>query len=525
MGIPSYFLHIVKNHRSIIKKYNNVDMKIDNFYLDSNSVIYEAVRLFKYDNKENYENQIINYVCEKIEYYIDIIKPKKKILIAFDGVAPVAKLNQQKNRRYKSWFQNEVMKNIDKNYIETKWNTSAITPGTEFMKKLDKILKERFKNIEKYNIEKLILSTSLDVGEGEHKIYEYIRNNQEYHKNTKTVIYGLDADLIMLTLNHLSYSDKLYLFRETPYFIKNIDSTLIENSNYLLDIPEFMDKLVYSITDKEVDNNLKLNIIKDYVFICFLLGNDFMPHFPALNIRTNGIDIILNVYNNINKDLKKFILSDKGINWKNFREMIEILGRNEEILIKEEYKIRKKWENRKNLEQTEEQKFINMPMYERETENYINPWEQEWEYRYYKILFDIEINEERKKQICINYLSMLEWNYYYYNSECLDWRYKYNYLYPPLLKDLIKYIPFFDTKFLEKKQKNPINELVQLAYVLPRDSLNLLPKYKSDILLNKLNNYYKLDYKFEWAFCKYFWESHVKMEDLKIEEFENILKI
>ena len=36
--------------------------------------------------------------------------------------------------------------------------------------------------------------------------------------------------------------------------------------------------------------------ITDYIFMCFLLGNDFMPHFPALNIRTVGIDILLNVY-------------------------------------------------------------------------------------------------------------------------------------------------------------------------------------------------------------------------------------
>ena len=44
MGIPSYFSYIVKNHRNIIKKLNDINYLIDNLYIDSNSIIYDALR-------------------------------------------------------------------------------------------------------------------------------------------------------------------------------------------------------------------------------------------------------------------------------------------------------------------------------------------------------------------------------------------------------------------------------------------------------------------------------------------------
>ena len=516
MGIPSYFSYIVKQYRQILKKFDNKSYNFDNLYMDCNSIIYDSLRLIEFKDNESFEKELINLTCEKINKYIEIIKPKNKILIAFDGVAPVAKLTQQRNRRYKSWFQNQILKTINKKE-ENKWNSAAITPGTNFMNKLHNTLELKF------NKENIIITSSKKVGEGEHKIFAYIRNNPDYHKDTKTVIYGLDADLIMLTLNHLKYSKNLYLFRETPYFIKNIDDSLEENADYILDIPEFSDKLAFEMVGEEVPEIQKNNLIQDYIFLCFLLGNDFMPHFPSLNIRTKGLDILLNIYNKINSEYKNFLIKENKINWVSLRKLVEILADNENILLKEEYKTRKKMENIKFKNLSEEDKFNNTPLLQRKTEYFINPSESGWEFRYYKSLFDFEIDEDRKKQVCINYLSMLEWNFNYYKSDCIDWRYKYNYHYPPLFKDLINYIPYFDTTFLTVKKENPIDTNIQLAYVLPRDSLNLLPKELSNKLLSNLHEHYKLDYDFEWSFCRYFWECHVKTPELKISNLEELL--
>ena len=204
MGIPSYFSFIMRNHHRIIRKLGNLN--IQNLYLDSNSIIYDSIR-------GSGSEHIINSVCLKIEEYIREIRPDNNIFIAFDGVAPVAKLEQQRNRRYKSSFERDIKKSIMPDYTK-EWDTSAITPGTDFMERLGRGVEDYFIGKESlYGVKNIIVSTSNEVGEGEHKIFDFIRNNN--HSVTTSVIYGLDADLIMLCLNHLAISPKLYLFRET----------------------------------------------------------------------------------------------------------------------------------------------------------------------------------------------------------------------------------------------------------------------------------------------------------------------
>ena len=101
--------------------------------MDCNSIIYDAVRkleseegeLFEEGHHEKLEKKIIEMVVQIIGEYIHFIKPSELVYIAFDGVAPFAKMEQQRIRRHKNQPKNT-----------TKWTTSNITPGTLFMKKL-----------------------------------------------------------------------------------------------------------------------------------------------------------------------------------------------------------------------------------------------------------------------------------------------------------------------------------------------------------------------------------------------------
>jgi 5'-3' exonuclease len=528
MGIPSYFSYIVKNHPNIIKKLSSSTIQVNNLYLDCNSIIYDAVHNIDFTKLvESDIDTIIRVVLNKIDEYIIELSPDNNIFIAFDGVAPVAKLEQQRSRRYKSLYQNSILKSIFKGGKPDPWNTTAITPGTVFMQRLNEKIRNKYKNPSDYNVKQIILSPSDICGEGEHKLFEYIRTFPEAHKNVNTVIYGLDADLIMLSINHLPISNNIYLFRETPHFIKSINSELEPNESYVIDIPELAKIITLDMNNGEkLTTEQQKNRVYDYIFLCFFLGNDFMPHFPSVNIRTGGVDKMLNAYKATIGGTNDNLTNGKKIFWKNVRKLVQHLADIEEDNIKMETKNRDRRSKHHIPDFTPEEKyskFESTPTYERTIEQFINPYKPNWQLRYYKTLFDIEIDETRRKQICINYLEGLEWTMKYYTSGCSDWRWCYKYDYPPLFCDLIHYIPFFETEFIENKKPAPVTELVQLCYVLPRQSLILLPEKLYNNLITKRLDWYKSDCEFVWAYCRYFWESHVQLPHIDINELEEFV--
>ena len=571
MGIPSYFAHILRNHKNIIFKLDKINQVVNgkvvngknvswihNFYLDCNSIIYDIVRTVEFANIDQYEKSVIDEVCKRIDHYIATIKPRGNIYIAFDGVPPVAKLSQQKNRRYKNMYQNSIFD------ITNRWDTTNITPGTRFMNSLDAYVYQYFKNSAKrYGAENVIVSGSDEPGEGEHKIYKFIRDNPDSHiannninNNLLTVIYGLDADLIMLSLNHLVHCDNIYLYREAPHFISDIDSSLSSDQEYIIDMSRFRDEL-YGLMSNNVNNvNIKKrdDCIIDYIFICFLLGNDFLPHFSAINIRHNGIDMLMQLYKMLYGNNNLTLIKNGRICWRNLKTFIKHIADNEGELIRNIYKLRERMEKRVWSDETLEEKidkFINVPTQNRSIERFINPNESNWRWRYYKSIFDIDIdvndkevvvndiNKDKAKDInkdkdndnstfiktlCMNYLETLEWTYKYYTIGCQDWQACYRYDYPPLFQDLCNYIPYFDTEMISSRNMEPLDVNTTLAYVLPRKSLYLLDKPLEKFLLDKWSDYYRDDYTFKWAFCRYFWESHVEFPVINITDFNRSIK-
>jgi len=272
----------------------------------------------------------------------------------------------------------------------------------------------------------------------------------------------------------------------------------------------------------------------DYIFMCFMLGNDFMPHFPALNIRTTGIATLMDAYRATFGPGETIIQYTKepktswSIHWPNYRRFVAHLAAQELTLIRKEHATRDRQARHLRDSDTEDDVMhdvLMLPMTQRDVERQINPFEPGWERRYYALLCDIQdVDDKAIASLCRNYLEGMEWTYANH--------------YPPLLADLAKYMSTMSETqgqgpnqnnafaFLRVKPKEPIRDVVQLCYVLPRASHALLPPAAERALMrSKLRSKYTDDGSpnFKWAYCKYFWECHTDLPELDLEELEQIV--
>ena len=167
-------------------------------------------------------------------------------------------------------------------------------------------------------------------------------------------------------------------------------------------------------------------------------------------------------------------------------------------------------------------KYTNIPTKHRELEYYINPYESFWQKRYYEALFNTEETFEFKKKVSVNFMEGLEWVMNYYTKGCIDWRWTYKYNYPPLFNDLLKFIPRWNTVMIEPNKNKSVKDIVQLAYVLPRESLFLIPEEFRKRLLERKSDIYLENYKINWSFCKYMWEAHLELPHIELEELEEL---
>ncbi|CAI4213767.1 unnamed protein product [Parascedosporium putredinis] len=322
MGVPKFFRWISERYPGISQLIaENRIPEFDCLYLDMNGIIHNCTHKdagedvsFRLSEEEMFI-RIFNY----IEHLFGKIKPKQLFYMAIDGVAPRAKMNQQRARRFRTALDNEKAR--DKAIAEgvelpkePPFDSNCITPGTEFMAKLTQQLRyfiaKKVSEDSDWQGCEVVLSGHEVPGEGEHKIMEYIRNakaQHDYSPDIRHCLYGLDADLIMLGL--LSHDPHFCLLREEVTFgrASKSKSKELEHQNFYL-------------------LHLCIRVIDDFILMAFFVGNDFLPNLPWLHINEGALAYMFRIYKKVLPQCEGYINELGVINLKRLELLLNNLS-------------------------------------------------------------------------------------------------------------------------------------------------------------------------------------------------------
>ena len=483
MGIPGFYGRFLTRYvRSALR--NKLPKNISSLSFDLNGVFHEAkARVYESGDVQIIGDgfvQISEEIGKIILAAVEVVGPRDCVILAVDGVAPGAKMQQQRGRREKSARERK----------SGPFDSNAITPGTDFMIALDRYLKSFLLEYRKYFPGRVIYSSHMVPGEGEHKIAQYYRAQEVVTPGFNHVLYGLDADLIMLSL--LSPLSNIYLARET--------------SQDVIDINEFKG-YIYEATGKPKD----FEPIDDFVVMMFLLGNDFLPHSPALEELSETVVFLIQSYRDGNFKLTKEGPDGRSINWDGMARFLEKISTEEGKLLADRASKKYDFPLFELQESIEGGKFqvagFRKRWYEKSLGNkgseylirsvttIINNYQPTKEdvllggYRTSE-LAPGAVNTNKVADMCVDYLRTMEWIYLYYRKGTYsinhDWGYPF--YHTPMLLDLAKisalvsdspnaheeglvYISGYEA-YPGMKVFNPYQQLVA---VIPLKSMNVVP--------------------------------------------------
>lgn len=608
MGVPGFFLWLMKNYKKEgfvfskerlslvdITKLNNQDQinkaiktnqyiepllndvkSIDWFLIDANCLIHPVCFKVVAENPDLKDNDkleakmmiaVLNYLDKIIQY----VNPKKGVYLAIDGVAPVAKIKQQRSRRFKSIADKNLWDNIKKKHsqpIGNYWNNNAVTPGTTFMENLHNRIIEWGK---KSTLE-IIYSSCFTPAEGEHKLLQFIRSNQKMNINYSYVIYGLDADLIFLALS--TESNSIYLLREANEINKNESKEVL---NYV-SIKIMKESIVNTMTkyvNKSIEEVDKLygfdkmdpvRLVNDFIFMCYFLGNDFLPHIPSLDIHQDGIESLIISWAEtmkeiiLDKNKIEYLLNDKKdlqsktlkkVNMNFVIKFINKLASTEESILRDNFaKGRKRMKCDGTPYEQEVFRIENLQFKIDDPIGLGSDVPDKWRERYYNYYWDVKPDEieQFSEQLVTNYLLGVKWVTQYYFDKCPSWDWYYPFDHPPFISDIAKYLNKIDINKMKFDIGKPLKPFMQLLAVLPPQSNYLLPINLRKLVLNPKSSIafmYPTEFEQDYVNKKKYWmaipklppldfdmmkhsyfkyEDEIKKEDIKRNEYKEPLE-
>jgi len=515
MGIFHFFGWFKNNFSGNIKKlsptqnFKSIELPIDNLMIDMNGLFHNsAQKVFQYGNFKPVERLLKNNkkiihgtreelkvfedVCKTIDNLLIVVNPQKRLILCVDGPAPYAKQVQQKRRRFRSAIEREEDDNS--------FDSNCISPGTKFMDHLSKyidwyIRKRISENPLWQNIE-VIFSNEKVPGEGEHLILSYVRKYGDI--NESYCLHGEDADLIMLSLG--THYPNFYILRNDTYD-ENNKYFVINIANTALQLREMM-----RWESEKYEYNPQ-NAIDDFIFLNFMIGNDFLPHISSLEIIESGIDIILSLYCEVGKSKGHITkIKDDNIyfNKEPLKMFFELVGDYEKQLLEKKLLNRRFYYEDELLESCAiiEKDKINLD---------IDKYRSEYCKKYFE--------KENIKEVCHSYLYGLEWVISYYKKGVPNWTWYYQYDYAPPANIIAENILTF--KFPKYKKTVPLLPFQQLIAIMPPKSSNLLPEPLNKLLKeddSPMKEYCPEDFEIDLAGKKNDWQGIVRLPIINPEK-------
>jgi 5'-3' exonuclease len=515
MGIPSFFRTVIQKNPNVIQGATSMNLESDYFFIDFNSIIYHLFYSIPKTSSDCIEDILIQQIISKLAHLINnIVQPKKYAFISMDGIAPRAKMVQQRSRRFKSLFFQKLVQQKEKDLQiinSCQWDPSShICPGTSFMTKLHQAICSAMK----CNVfcHKVYLSDSNTFGEGEHKFLNIIRKLPDNYNNI--VIYSPDGDMISLAL--LTHKPHIYIMR-IPDPHSEIESKYITTEEYIYCDCDQLRRMFYqSLTQSYSIPMNEYDILTDYNFLLFMVGNDFIPSLPFLKIRTGGLDLLIRIYNQIRPHHSSYLIHyhpitqpDPILNMEFFKELIQKLAMVEEKEMSRQYKIllTDKHHPKHHFRLDKEKTMSEIDIFKNRYQhlNYFHPDHPDyskyksylhtidyrqpisiWKSQYYSYFFpSIENSKESIQSIVIHYFESLMFTLKYYLKGCPSTSWYYKYRVSPLLCDMAIELETFDLNQIQFENKYEYSPFLQLLYILPPQMSTLLPKCLQDIFENE----------------------------------------
>jgi 5'-3' exoribonuclease 1 len=357
LQVPKFFRWMSERYPAISQLIaENRIPEFDCLYLDMNGIIHNCTHKDSDSPTARMtEDKMFIAIFNYIEHLFGKIKPKQLFFMAIDGVAPRAKMNQQRARRFRTALDAEqarekAIKEGVEMPKEDPFDSNCITPGTEFMAKLTLQLKyfisKKVSEDTDWQGVEIVLSGHEVPGEGEHKIMEYIRQAKaqpDYNPNVRHCLYGLDADLIMLGL--LSHDPHFCLLREEVTFGRQSSkkSKELEHQNfYLMHLCIVREYLELEFQELRASGSLGFDfdmerIIDDFILMAFFVGNDFLPNLPNLHINEGALALMFQKYKDILPKIGGYINEQGVINLERLRILLDELSEVEHRFFEAEY--------------------------------------------------------------------------------------------------------------------------------------------------------------------------------------------